>query len=1198
MSTAGISLRIVVFKLAHGVWLRRGEVASAAAPYSVYSGLYLEAVVSSVASAVALAEVGQFKEAVQYVQKAAKALYEAAREVFEKVKVSLQRLVELFVEAVARVLAWFDEHKAYLFLMAAVAAGVIALSVALNIWGLVEVEKLAYAASLTPFIPAGVKEYSREEVFNMLKNESDPYEKFKEVAKAANAGKVKLAEPWESLRVLIMPKKSEEERLMWGGGAKLYSKYRKDEKYKRALFYATLALEEAFGVYRSALRKLEEAFDVHRKDVEKHEKVVQRMDVGEEPFKQVVYVADLGRLRWLAKEEEEAFENALSTLRRKLNEYAVRYDLEDLLNVEESVARKLVEAKEPELSEFKDVSFGTKAFAALIAYREYALGRRSLYGTAAWHWLEVGGSTWLLYYTPSTAYHKAERAEVVRPATVEEMVAETLRRLFLKPGVEHYSRFVEELTKGGRLTLMLEDKSVLSYMFKLYRLEEDGGLVDLGMRLWISKVGEGERASITYALIFDDVERWQGFFKQELEAAEKAAVEVGGRLSVEDLFPYALGWVDSDVAISGKRLEMGTSHLWQLAETHALFNWSNITVIRVNLTLEGPKLQFLVHTSLEKLNEIIKRSVEGGWLHMLGTKAGLKDLIDVKSWEGLKQWIADHWNEVINAVERWLKDVEIGPGFDLAKALRELKDLKNKLGDDKTAREVIAPALLLIQAERLGVNEETLRYFGAVISGAIGGDGYVSAARRMVGLASGEREIALLWEIVLAAYGVKAKVEKSGRGAFQVVVSGGDAAKLAALYFLYGAPLLKGNERIINHKLVEAIKLGAEALNIRWEKLREIKGGAAADLIISAGSAVVKYNIYLRHNEIELRFSSTNRSRVELAVRLLELVGVSVEVNVKKRKNKIEWQFAATTNMLATGREELRKTIAKIVEEARNKRLIDADKAKRWLEKLERGLTLMEGWPKYYVGLVHGAIEVIYHSTDPNSIRREVQWLKKMGLEEWRHFTVKMPKDGGIGYVRILKEGLAYIAWLSVYGNKEQRKLAETFIELILLRAEDAGTEVRKKAEEIVEKGKEWSSLTLKGFEKKVEVNGREYMVKVLGWSTELEESQRGKKLLRLKITAEINGVRSDYTITFSRHKTNNKVEGFAYVRADAPGGREADAERLAALIKALTGKEPRIRRKSDGVIVIACSRAHLDGFARYAEFAGAIEEWLKETSR
>jgi hypothetical protein len=95
--------------------------------------LYSEAVV---ASAVALAEVGRFKEAVEYVQKAAKALYEGAREVFEQVKVTVQRLVELFVEAFARALAWVDEHKAYLFLMAAVAAGVITLATALNLWGL------------------------------------------------------------------------------------------------------------------------------------------------------------------------------------------------------------------------------------------------------------------------------------------------------------------------------------------------------------------------------------------------------------------------------------------------------------------------------------------------------------------------------------------------------------------------------------------------------------------------------------------------------------------------------------------------------------------------------------------------------------------------------------------------------------------------------------------------------------------------------------------------------------------------------------------------------------------------------------------------------------------------------------------------------------------------------------------------------
>jgi hypothetical protein len=110
--------------------------------------LYSEAVVSSIASAVALAETGRFKEAVKHLQRAAKALYEAAKEIFEHVKVAVQRLVEMFMEAATRVLAWIDEHRAYLFLKA---AGAVALGVALNLWGAIELEKLAYAASLTPF---------------------------------------------------------------------------------------------------------------------------------------------------------------------------------------------------------------------------------------------------------------------------------------------------------------------------------------------------------------------------------------------------------------------------------------------------------------------------------------------------------------------------------------------------------------------------------------------------------------------------------------------------------------------------------------------------------------------------------------------------------------------------------------------------------------------------------------------------------------------------------------------------------------------------------------------------------------------------------------------------------------------------------------------------------------------------------------
>ena len=1168
--------------------------------------MYSEAVVSSVASAVALAEMGRFGEAVQYVQKAAKALYEAAKEVFEHVKITVQRLVRLFVEVVARVLAWIDEHKAYLFLMAAVATGVIALSVALNMWGLVELEKLAYAASLTPFISAGVKEYSREEAFKMLKEPdsyekfkikgSDPYEKFKNIAKDANAGRVKLAEPWESLRVLIMPRQFEEERLRKG---RLYNIFASDERKKKALFYAVLTLEEAFGIYKSALRKLEETFGVCGKDVEECEKVVRIVEVGERPFKKDVYVADLGKLAQLAKEEETAFEKALRVLRERLNEYAVRHGLGDLLNVEEGVARELAEAETVKLFRYSGVNFGTKAYAALIAYREYALGRGSAYGKAARHWLEVGGSAWLLYYAPNTAYDEAKKAKVERPVAVEELVAETLRRLFLKPGADRHSRFVE-LLGSGKLVLERGDES--SYVFKLYRLEEGGDrLVDLGIKLWISKIEEEE--SITYILIFD-VERWRDFFRPELEAAVKAADVVRERLPVKDRLPYMGGWVDSDVAISEGRLEMGTSHLWQLAETHALFGWS-IVGLRMSLTLEGPKLMVLAEAPLENLDEAVRTSTRDGWLRMLGTKAGLEDLMHVKSWDGLKRWVSDHWNEVINAVKRQLEGVKAGSGFDLAGALEELKRLKNRLDDDKVAREIVAPALLLIQAERLGVNEETLRYFGAVVSGAIDGDGYVSAARREVGLASGEREIALLWAAVLVAYGIKAEVRRVG-SASKVIVSGGDAARPAGLYFLYGAPLLEGDDRLKNHKLAEAVELAAEGLNIRWEGLREIKGGAAADLTMSAGGIAVKYNVYLHNRAIELQFYSSDQSRVELAARLLKLVGVDAEVKKKRKGKRDVWYVYAYTDKLAAGREELRKALAEIVRKAVKSNWVDAGRSERWLKKLERGRVLMEGWPKYEVRLKEGALVIRFTSTNPDSIQREAQRLGNMGLKEDIHFTVKMPERGERGYVSILKEGLAYAARLSVHGPEGQRELAADFVEYILQRAEKAGDDVHEKVKKIIEEGMSWGSQTPDNFERKVEVNGKTYVVNVKGREA-VEEGRGGRKLLRIKITAEVGRVEGEhivdrvereYTITYSRRGAVNRAVGYAYARGDAPEVREADAERFAAVIEALTGKKPKIRRMKNGQIIIECYREHLDGFMRYKELAGAIKKWLEETGR
>ena len=134
----------------------------------------------------------------------------------------------------------------------------------------------------------------------------------------------------------------------------------------------------------------------------------------------------------------------------------------------------------------------------------------------------------------------------------------------------------------------------------------------------------------------------------------------------------------------------------------------------------------------------------------------------------------------------------------------------------------------------------------------------------------------------------------------------------------------------------------------------------------------------------------------------------------------------------------------------------------------------------------------------------------------------------------------------------------------------------------------------LKDIQKEVEVKGKKYKVKVIGGGA-AEEDRGGRKLLRIRIAAEVDGVRREYTITFGKYGRDNTAIGRAHISAGAPGGREADAERLSALIKVLTGREPKVIRRSDGRIEVVCSRVHLEGFRRFAELADAVERWLRQ---
>jgi hypothetical protein len=540
-------------------------------------------------------------------------------------------------------------------------------------------------------------------------------------------------------------------------------------------------------------------------------------------------------------------------------------------------------------------------------------------------------------------------------------------------------------------------------------------------------------------------------------------------------------------------------------------------------------------------------------------------------------------------------------------ALSDMYCLARDCAGDEVARKFVEPALELIMLEKAARGEfdrrEALLWFGEMYATAIAGDGTVGP-REVVLAVGGElgggaallRLAALRQLNELLSKDLKFGVHTyvvEGRY-YRIAAYGGDAARLMRLLAV-AAPSAGGE--YLSPKFEGFV--GEARVEVRLDEgsIRRTKRGlVAADLIISEAGVDVKFNVYLR-NDILLQFVSTDRGRAELAARLLRLVGVGAEV--KKEGGEDVWRVWATTDRLAAGRRELRDAIAEIVRKAVESGWVNRETAERWLDKLRGGITLREGWPKYKVGLTGGgALEVKYRSTDPKGIEREARRLEAMGLEEGVHFTVKIPEGGREGHVSILREGLERAAWLSVHGSEGQRELAADFVEYILQRAREEGREVHEKAEEVVRRGREVGSLRLadvRGVE--VDVGGRRHVVSVIGGGAGPERSNSGRTLLRIKITAEVDGVRGDYTITFGRRGADNAALGRAYARASAPGGREADAERLAALIKALTGKEPKVYRVGNK-IMIECGREHLEGFMRYAELAEAIARWLEETGR
>ncbi len=400
-------------------------------------------------------------------------------------------------------------------------------------------------------------------------------------------------------------------------------------------------------------------------------------------------------------------------------------------------------------------------------------------------------------------------------------------------------------------------------------------------------------------------------------------------------------------------------------------------------------------------------------------------------------------------------------------------------------------------------------------------------------------------------------------GVYNIAASGENAAR--SMHLLAVSAPSAGGE-YLNEKFDELVEEARVEVRPGGIRLTE-SGHVAADLTFSEGGAAVKYNVYLRENKVELQFQLTNRGRVELAARLLRLAGVSAEVG--KVGGGGVWQVRAATNVLAAGRKELREALAEIIKTARDNGWVDEKKARRWLEKLEKGMAAWEG-KKFMVRLVEGALVVSFSSTSRESLEEVAGEFKAMGLVEGVHFTVRW--GGGRGRVYLLTEGVRRLKWVSIHGEEEQRQRAAEFLKFLEEKARAKGGEVLRKLEALLEEGRGRGALRLVGLER----DG----VKVLDVKTEEKDDK-----LYVTLRAEVDGAAGRYKITFYRDRGGARRLMF-YVR-----GGEAVA-RAVKLVEVLTGERPSVAERPDGLTRIGGAGRHIDALARYEELREAIERW------
>jgi len=1207
----------------------------------VYHGLYSEAVVSSIASAVALAEVGRFREAVEYAQKAAKALYEAAKEVFEQAKVTVQRLVELFVEAVARVLAWVDEHKAYLFLMVAVAAGMVALSVALNMWGLVELEKLAYAAS-APFV-AGLADVGEKmaERFGAL---GERYERWR-VDESLIDGVLKGERSYVAFLNLAGSRRDLPPPLveMRRSLARV-----KDEAERDAAVVAALVLYKVLVKNAGAYKEWAEVYHWARGLVKEREFAVKAEEVK--------------RLREAHRRLEEAAEEVRRELDRVLALYASHsrelYEkLRPHLEVDLGEAEGLAEARSVELSKYSDAGLGTKAYAALLS-----VARGGIYGHVAMLLMGEGALADIMLSAPVTAYEKANDIAGARGEAVDPSRS---RRRAKAGEVAGERGGAVDLSHVGAAGWEDRAASVLLRFLVGY------GEADLKF-IRVEKEGKkGFQVFRTYGSVEAFVgELWIGktaYFKvseEELGRLVEEAKRTAPDLSGFDKAPQYLEWRTTDMTTSEGRIEAGTVHSWQLRWYFSLLGEEKSFRGSASVTKESIKPAVIAYWPREREDQILG---ESRWLKsLLNQQVGSwRQLVDAIDWS----WVLEKVEELVNELKPWIgrkkmNDTErerlVGRMLGELALLVHFAEARKGLSDDEWREERVKRLAKAVEA--LSGGRITGKYADELAQAIIRyADGHEERRKKRienlaeeVGVSKEEvwgivefvlsdmyclardcardevvrKFVAPALELIMLDKALNKKFNREeallrfGEMYATAVAGDGHVGRRSVVFAVGGeigggAALLRlATLHLLNQLLSDKLKFNARIYVERGRYYYIVSSSETAArfmrlLAVSAPSAggeylSEKFGEFVEEARVEVLFNNirlTDKGRVAAGLIISE-GGVSVKYNVYLSENAIELQFRSTDR----GRVELAARLLKLADVgAEIKRRSDGD---GWYvvattDALAAG---REELRKALAEIVRKAVENGW--VDEKKAER---WLEKLegGVVAWEGKKFEMRLARGALVVRFrstsresldevagefkamgLEEGVHFaVRWGG--GRGYVSLLAEGVRRLAWL-SRHGEEEQRRRAAEFLkfleEKARAKGGEVLRKLEALVEEGRSRGALRLVGLERDgvkvldVKTEEKDDKLY-VTIKAEVDGAVEEYKITFYRERDGKRYLRF-YVR-----GEEA-VTKAVKLIEVLTGEKPQVTEMPNGWTSIRGFGSHVDAMARYEELRETIERW------